>query len=124
MELLFVGNQILTKFIIWFFAKDPLMIQIVTINSTLLVFQKLKVLCSRDFEAVLTAANSFGAVMGGSILYLTCKPANFQIMVFCVELCDGIIRIHLFRTTFLRFSYNPLLDVVPRDNGNKVYLFG
>ncbi len=67
--------------------------------------------------------NSLRAVMGCSMLFLTCKPANFQIMVFCVELNDGIIRIHLFRTTFLRFSYNPLWDVVPRDNGNKAYLF-
>jgi hypothetical protein len=45
-------------------------------------------------------------------------------MVFCVELCDGVIHIHLFHTTFPRFSYNPLLDVVPRDNDNKVYLVG
>jgi len=41
-------------------------------------------------------------------LSLTWKPANLQIMDFYVELCDGIIRIHLFRTTFLRLSYNPL----------------
>jgi hypothetical protein len=35
MELHFVMNKILTKFIIWFFIKDPMMITIVTINSTL-----------------------------------------------------------------------------------------
>jgi hypothetical protein len=51
---------------------------------------------------------------------LTRKPANFQIIVVCEELCDGIILIHLFRTTFLLFSYNLLLDAVPRDNDNKV----
>ncbi len=76
----------------------------------------------RDDEAVLTAAYFLGAVMGGSLLSLTLKFRNLKILDFCVELCDGIIHIHRFRTTFLHLSYNLLWDVVPRDNGNKAYL--
>ena len=58
MELHFVINKILTKFIIWFFVKDPMMITIVTIYSTLFGLTETEGSPLRDFQAVLTAANS------------------------------------------------------------------
>ena len=97
---------------------------IVTINSTLFGLSEtegfpFENFCS-SFDSCYLSRSSYGKFY----VSLTWKSANLKIIVFCVELCDGIIRIHLFRITFLRFSYNPLWDVVPRDNGNKVYLFG
>ena len=45
MELHFVTNKILTKFIIWFFVKDPM----ITINSTLLGHTETEGSPMRDF---------------------------------------------------------------------------
>jgi hypothetical protein len=66
----------------------------------------------------------FSRSYGKFYVSLTWKPANLKIMDFYVELCDGIIHIHFFRTTFLRLYYNPLWDVFPRDNGSIDDLFG
>jgi hypothetical protein len=97
---------------------------IVTINSTLLGHTETEDSPMRDFlssfDICLFSRSSYGMFY----LFLTWKPANLQIIDFYVELCDGIIHIHLSRTTFLRLSYNPLWDVVPRDNGSRDDLFG
>ena len=121
MELHFVTNKILTKFItgslsrIWWWYNC---------NHKFHTFWSYRNWRFSDerflssFWQLLTLSEQLWEVLS----FLIWKPANLLIMNFCVELCDGIICIHLFRTTFPYFSYNLLLDVVPRDNDNKVYL--
>jgi hypothetical protein len=123
MELHFVTNKILTKFItgsltriLWWY----------NCNHKFHTFwsSETESSPSRDFLSSFDSCLLSRISYGRFYLSLTWKPANLQIMDFYVELCDGIIRIHFFRTTFLRLSYNPLWDVVPRDNGSIDDLFG
>ena len=123
MELHFVTNKILTKFItgslsriLWWYNCNHKFHTFWSSETEGFPFENF---CS-SFDSCYLSRSSYGKFY----VSLTWKSANLKIIVFCVELCDGIIRIHLFRITFLRFSYNPLWDVVPRDNGNTVYLFG
>ena len=73
-----------------------------------------------SFDSCYFSRSSYGKFY----VSLTWKSANLKIIYFYVELCDGIIHIHLSHTTFLRLSCNPLWDVVPRDNGSIDDLFG
>ena len=101
MELHFVTNKILTKFITGSLSRnyDD---TIVTINSTLFGLSEtegfpFENFCS-SFDSCYLSRSSYGKFY----VSLTWKPANLKIMDFYVELCDGIIHIHLSRTTFLR----------------------
>jgi hypothetical protein len=97
---------------------------ILAINSTLFGLSETEGFPFENFCSSFDSCYFSRSSYGRFYVSLTWKPANLKIMYFYVELCDGIIRIHLFRTTFLRLSYNPLWDVVPRDNGSIDDLFG
>ncbi len=79
MELHFVSNKILTKFIIgsfFFFFQGSFDDTIVTINSTLHGHTETEGSPIRDFSAVLTAAYFLGVVLGGSVLSSIWNPTN------------------------------------------------